>query len=484
MNSPDLSVTPNAGLSGGTAVTDLKSNHLSFLETIGQSIANVSPTFMPALAVVVVAGIAGPASWLVYVLATLSLLLVGLNLSRLASRYPSAGSFFVYISRSLGPLTGGLVGWGLILAYLCTAMAVVVGVAIFMAGLLEPYGLSVPPLLIYVVTVGLAWLLAYQDIRMSSRIGLLLEGVSIAIILVLAALVIGRHEGSLFDARQLTLQGASLGSVAQAAVFAIFSFVGFESAASLGRESRNPTRNIPRAVIISTLLAGSFFVIMAYVMVLGFGGDAARLAKDPAPLDTLGASVGVAGLGTLIYIGAVISAFACALASINAAARLLFSMGRYQFVHVSMGMVHARHHTPHVAVSVGAALTLLVPVLMLGMDIMTAFGLLGTIATFGFVLGYFLISVATPLYLHRTGDLRPRDILTGVLGALAMLGAFVGSVYPAPAAPYDKLPYVFLAYLGIGLIWLLALRTRAPQILASIENDLETSETAVIGGRK
>lgn len=462
----------------------LKSDNLSFVETIGQSIANVSPTFMPALALVVVAGLAGPASWLVYALATISLVLVGMNLSRLTSRYAAAGSFFVYISRSLGPVTGGLVGWGLIVAYLGTAMAVTVGVAIFLESVLKPFGMHVPSVIVYGVTVGLAWLLAYRDIKMSSRVGLGLEVASIAVILFLAITILAKHNGALIDMKQLTLDGASFGGIAQAAVFAIFSFVGFESAASLGRETKDPLRTIPRAVITSTLAAGGFFVVMSYIMVLGYNDDAGALAKDGAPLDTLAAGVGIAGIGTLIYIGATISAFACALASINAAARLLFSMGRYQFVHGSMGLVHAEHRSPHIAVTISAALTFLMPMLMLGMDDMTAFGVFGTVATFGFILGYLLISIAAPLYIKKQGELKTRDIVTGVLGSLAMLGALVGSVYPMPAYPYNVLPYVFLGYLAVGLIWFLSLKKRSPQIIANIEKDLEVNEAEIIGGRK
>ncbi len=481
--SNSASIVSSTVPANGTAV-GLKSDNLSFIETIGQSIANVSPTFMPALALVVVAGIAGPASWLVYALATISLVLVGLNLSRLASRYATAGSFFVYISRSLGPVTGGLVGWGLIVAYLGTAMAVTVGVAIFLESVLKPFGLHVPSFIVYAITVGLAWLLAYRDIKLSSRVGLGLEVASIVVILFLAFSVLAKHSGPLLDMKQLTLEGASFGGIAQAAVFAIFSFVGFESAASLGRETKNPLRTIPRAVITSTIMAGSFFVVMTYIMVLGYNDNAAVLAKDAAPLDTLAAGAGIAGIGTLIYIGATISAFACALASINAAARLLFSMGRYQFVHGSMGMVHAKHRSPHLAVTISAVLTFIVPILMLGMDDMTAFGVLGTMATFGFILGYLLISVAAPLYIKKQGELKKRDILTGVLGSTAMLGAIVGSLYPVPDYPYNILPYIFLGYLVLGFIWFLSLKKRSPQIIANIEKDLETNEAEIIGGRK
>jgi amino acid transporter len=63
------------------------------------------PTLTPALVVTAVAGMAGTASWLIYVFATFALLIVGINIGRLTKRIPSAGSF-IYVSRSLGPSYG------------------------------------------------------------------------------------------------------------------------------------------------------------------------------------------------------------------------------------------------------------------------------------------------------------------------------------------------------------------------------------------
>lgn len=458
----------------------LKSNNLSFLETLGQSVANLAPTFMPALMIATVAGLAGTASWLVYAIATVSLIFVALNIARLAGRYATAGSFFVYISRTMGPLAGMITGWSLIAAYLFTGMAVVVGVAIFMHLFLGAIGMAVPTVVVYAISVSLVWLLAYRDIKFSSRVGLALEVISVGIIL-LTAIVILSHLQFAIDWKQIKLEGASAAGVTSAIVLAIFSFVGFESATSLGREARDPLKSIPKAVLLTPILAGIFFVVMAYTVMLGFGGDSAAVAKDSAPLNTLAALAGAGWLGVLIYLGATISSLACALASLNAGARLLFSMGRYQFIHDSMGLVHTKHRTPHLAVSLGAVIMFLVPTLMLKFELMDALGYLGTIATYGFIVVYFLISVAAPLYLKQKGDLKSKDVVIGAIGALAMAAVMVGSVYPMPAFPYNVLPYLFLAYIALGAIWFLRIKTRSPQTLANIEKDLEISAVGVIG---
>ena len=111
-------------------MAELKKN-LSIVEAMGQSICSLSPTFTPALGVAVVGGMAGSGSWLVYTLAMISLVIVGINIGKLAKRIPAAGSFFLYISRTLGPSWGLLSGWAMLLAYLFTAVALTAATSIF-----------------------------------------------------------------------------------------------------------------------------------------------------------------------------------------------------------------------------------------------------------------------------------------------------------------------------------------------------------------
>src|ERR1700734_3076678 len=93
------------------APAQLKHGALNRIETLGQSIANIAPTLTPALNITVVAGLAGIGSWVSYLLATIGCVFVGASISSLAKRHPEAGSYFVYIGRSFGPVSGALGGW-------------------------------------------------------------------------------------------------------------------------------------------------------------------------------------------------------------------------------------------------------------------------------------------------------------------------------------------------------------------------------------
>lgn len=454
-------------------MSELRKDSLSFIEALGQSVANVSPTLTPTIAVAVVAGMAGSASWLVYVLATISLVIVGINIGKLAGKISAAGSFFIYVSRGLGPSYGLLAGWAMLAAYLFTAMALTAATALFLQDLVASTGLAatVPSAVFFLLISVAVWLFAVRDIRISSRVGLGIEVISMAIIL-LVCFISWRAHGYATDVKQVQLDGSSFTAVAQAIVFGIFSYVGFESAATLGKETRNPNRIIPRAVILTPIIAGLFFIVTTYVISQGFDDDASKLGASSGPLSDLVAGKSVL-LTNLVYVGAAISCFACALASINAFSRMLFSLGRYQFLHRAVGTIHESHRTPHIAATIGVVLNFIVCASFSSQANPDLLGYFGTIASFGFIIVYMLCSIAAPVLLRKTGEAKPMDYVMGGLGTVLMILSLIGSIYPVPAYPYNILPYGFALYMLLGVGWFFLVKMRTPHALLGVEHDLE-----------
>jgi amino acid transporter len=465
-----------------SATTDIKGagqlrhGALSLPETIGQSIANIAPTLTPALNISVVAGLAGVGSWISYLIATIGCVFVGACIAMLAKRHPEAGSYFVYIGRTFGPVAGALAGWTMILAYLTTAAAVVFGFPLFLQNFLTVFHITLSfseQLVFAVLFLGLVAYASFRDIQLSSRVGLVLETISIGIIIIITAIVVGKH-GTVVDPVQFDPAKIPVGGVMSAMAFAVFSFVGFESAATLAKESANPQRNVPFAVIGSAAAAGTFFVIISYCMILGMNDNASAIGGSSSPFADMTAKANLPWAAAVVYFAAMISAFACALACINAGSRMFYSMGRYQFLHGSMGLVHKVHKTPYAAVLVCALVTLLMVVpLAIGQGFLNGFGLTGTIATYGFVVVYLAVCVTAPIDMYKGGALKPQHVGFGLIGALLMAFVIYASIVPYPAAPFNWLPPVFVAYLVIGLVWFLILKSKSPTILASIANDME-----------
>jgi len=460
---------PSAPESPKSAHYGLKSAALSPSETLAQSVALIAPTGAPVMTIPLVFGLAGEGCAIAFLISTVTILLVALNVNQFARLSSSPGSLYTYITDHLHPRWGALAGWALLIAYIGTAAAVSAGVTNYANVILrERFGVQTFPLLLIALVVVFACYLAYRDVEISTRFMLWMEAASVALISVVAIGIIVKH-GWRLDMPQLTLRGVSAEKLRLGLVLAIFSSVGFESATSLGSEARDPLTSIPRAVKWSAILAGVFFFLCAYAEVLGFRGEAQTLDKSLAPLHVLAQKAGLPPLvGTLTDLGAVLSFFSCFLACITAAARVLFLMGRNGALHSGLGKAHKRNQTPHLAVLL-SSIAAFVPAAIMsvrGINLFDIYGLIGTLATFGFVTAYILVSAAAPLFLRAQGRLTPQAICISALAVLAMGAALLGNLYPVPATPYSYMPYLYAVMLLMGFAWSTLWSARSPSFAA------------------
>jgi len=427
------------------------------------------------MTVPLVFGLAGQGCALVFLISTITILLVALNINQFARSSASPGSLYTYITDHLHPRFGVLAGWALLIAYIGTAVAVGAGVTNYANVILrDRAGVEAYPWLLTALMMVFACYLAYRDVQMSTRLMLWLEAGSVALIALVALGIIIKH-GWRIDSGQFTLRGVTPEQLRLGLVLAIFSSVGFESATSLGSEAKNPLTSIPRAVKWSAILAGLFFFLCAYAEVLGFRGEAQTLDNSLAPLHVLARKAGLpAFVGTLTDLGAVLSFFSCFLACITAAARVLFLMGRHGALHSLLGEAHEENRTPHRAVLLSSIAAFLPAGIMMlrGMNLFDIYGLVGTLATFGFVTAYILVSAAAPLYLRSQGRLTTQAICISILAVVAMGAALFGSLYPVPAAPYSLMPYLYLGLLLSGFAWSMIWSARSPSFAPEISGDL------------
>ncbi|HTR48948.1 MAG TPA: APC family permease [Verrucomicrobiae bacterium] len=425
------------------------------METLAQSVSTIAPTTTPVATIPLVCALAGNGTWLAYVLATIAILLVAWCIGRFARYSSSPGSLYTYARMILPPWLGAVTAWSLLLAYIATASSVIGGFYQYANLLLrDATGHATSTVLLALIVTGISIWIAWRDIKISARLMLWIEAVSLVFILTVIALVLVRH-GSHWDASQLRLRGVTGSGLRLGLVLALFSFVGFESATTLGAEARNPLKTIPRAVIQCALLGGVFFTLSAYTEVLGFGVVGQDLGSSDAPMHVLARVGGAPMLGLLIDIGALVSLFAGTLGCITAAARVLMLMARHGLAHTSLGVTHARNETPHFAALV-TGIAAVAPVAILaargstGLDV---YGWMGSLATYGFIVAYALVCIALPRYLRDHGAAGPVARVISLFACVAMLLALVGNLYPVPEGPYGKLPYIYLVYLAAGLLW-------------------------------
>jgi amino acid transporter len=462
----------------------LKRDCLSFWEVAAQSVANIAPVATPTLIIPLVFASGGNGTWVAYFLATLAMLLMAFEINQFARRSSSAGSLYAFVFQGLGPTAGVICGWSLVIAYIFTGGAVLAGgtnyVMVLAHYFVSPrFDLQIA-LCGMILILGVSWYFAYRDIQLSTRAMLFLEFTAMLLIVILAVAFLLRS-GKLIDPAQVKLTGASPSGIRLAEILAVFSFVGFESSTALGVEAKNPLHTIPRSVWLSVLIVGGFFTFMSYVMVMAFQGHPVPLDKSNAPFTVIAELAHMPGFGVAIAIGAVMSQLGCGLASVNAASRVIYAMGRHGLLPSSAGAAHREHSTPYVAVSISSLIILIIPATMLlrGTPVLDIFGYLGSVATFGFLIAYIFIAVAGPIYLRRRGELKIRTILISLLALFLLLMPLVGSVYPPPEPPSNYLPYIFMAMLGIGTVWFLFLRARKPHLISQMAEHMSANEAPV-----
>jgi len=488
---PETGATGGNGRAAAVAGLGLRRNVLTMPEVLTQCVANAAPSaavsVLPAIAFIY----AGNGAWLTFVVATISMVLIGYSVSVFARRTASAGSFYVYNAQSLGSAGGFASGWALVVGYVFTGMATVCGPAIYIAAFLGQFGIhannTVGAMILMGIDLVLATFLAYRSISLSARTSLVLEAISMTIIL--ALFVVAFSEKGLISPDQLSLKGAPTGGIGPGIVIAIFAFVGFESAASLGLEAKNPYKNVGRAVIISAVLVGVFYILGTYAQVLGFSGQTSGLDKASAPLFDLATILGVSWFGFVMNWGVALSSFACTLACINAGSRILFQMGHDGVMPAVTSRSHATNQTPHIGIYLVAPLMLLFPyiIILLGHTPIDVINWMGTVATFGFMLAYLLVAIGAPLWLRKRHENYTWPAIIGAIGAIVMLYVYYASIFPNNALPSPLFPSdltqptelwmaIFIVAMIIGMAWYFIVRAQRPHVMSQIGTMQEHNE--------
>lgn len=438
---------------------------LHFWEAIALSIAIMAPTAAMALNGVAIAGLIGRAVPLAFVFALAGVLFVSYAFVRLAREVNHAGSVYAFTGLTLGPRAGFLAGWALLGTYLAFTVASTAEVGLFFGSFLASTGIADSADWIWIALVaGVPMaLLAYGDIRVATRSLLTMEGISVLLIVILVVVVLVRLiAGSAPDGQGFAIGDAfslpgdtTLDAVATAAVFGFLSFAGFEAAATLGEETAEPARNIPRAIFLAALGAGLFYIVVILTQTLGFGTDAAGVkafSGSVSPLGDLSNAYVGAVLEDAINLGAAVSAFASGLGTATAGSRMLFALSRDGLKSSPLGRASRRTGAPAgalvVVMTVGFAG--IVGQRLAGTDAANAFFYPGTIGVLSLLVAYIATNVGAIRHLFLGVRRRPLwELVFPVLG-IAFLVFTIYKNVAGTDAPYSRFPWIVLAWLAVG----------------------------------
>ncbi len=482
----------------------LRRDAIGLREVLFQSITDMAPGAAIAASIPFGAGFAGGALPLAVVFALIASLFTAWAISQLASEIPAAGSMATYAARGLHPGAGFLVAWAYVMVGWLVAPLVLLQLGFttaatmntefhWSAGLWWPW--SILGMLI-VFAVG------YFGIRASAGLGTILGIFEIAVFLIMGVLLIihaGGHNTLGVFGTKYTPAGTyhGLSGVIAGSVFTVLAFLGFESAAPLAEEARNPKRTVQLAILLSTLFIGALYVFTTYGMDVSFGPGRFATFTGAGAASWVGVARSLYGLfWVLVFFAIINSTLANSNAGVNVFSRTSFAMGRIRAFPPVLATVSQRHRSPVIAITAGCAIGLGVMLgLGFGYDPITAFGMIATALVILLVGIYLVMNAACIGFFARRGHgfNLVSHLVVPVLGIAAFIPAWLaGAGIRAPGLKFITPLGPPLSYMGpaaaiwmvLGIIYMVYLYARQPQRVVDVgmvHLDADVADTARVG---
>ncbi|MDQ1122014.1 APC family permease [Microbacterium trichothecenolyticum] len=397
-----------------------------------------------------------------FLVSALILVVFAIGMTRMSSEVPHASSFFGFIAHGLGRIPGTVAAWLAILCYSTVQFAVFAYLGGTISSSLALVGLpTVPWWIITLISVAIVGVLGYRHIELSSRVlsVVLLAEMSIVLVLAVAVIIRGGAEG--ISLAPFTPSAFLSGSPALGLMFAIASFIGFESTVVFRHEARDPDRTIGRATLTAAIVIGIFYAIGSWAIVMAWGPSAvvAVTAEDPTTLLARTTDHYLGPIGsfviTLLLFG---SMFASVLGLHTVLARYLHAMAGAGLVPRRLRSVHPKHGSPHVAAVVQAlsAVVLVVVGIIAGTDPALLFAWFAGVGTFIIVVLMLATSAGVVVYFatHRTNanpwSVYVAPIVSGV--ALLVTVVLIGVNFPLLVGDTDATGEPVWGALSIALV--------------------------------
>ena len=461
----------------------LRRNAIGLAGAVIMSAALMGPAVSVYFNPQVSAASAGVATPFVFALGLVVMLIVANGVMEMARVFPSAGSFYTYVSRGIGPRSGFVTGALMFLAYALLVPAELALIGTYTQNVLAGYGIDISWIIISAFFAVLMVFLCLRGIVGSIRTAAVLFLAEVIVIVVLCAIILikGGAHGLTLAPLNPANSPTGVSGIALGMVFAILSFVGFEAATTLGEEVRRPRRNIPRAMFFALLFVGLIYVFATYSEMVGFGVDGVdKLVSDVAPFTTL-ANTYAPWLNLLVGLAGISSIFAVTMNTNNGVVRIIFAMSREGMLPQRLSHVHPVHRTPTTAIwFVGVFAVILTFGVGLLSGPFNAYVYLGSILTLAIIPVYILTNVAAIRYFASTGKSERsvlRHAVLPVLGILLLAIPIYGQVYPAPAAPLVFFPYLVLLFIIVMAVIAVQLGKRRPEVLLRAGATLAAADT-------
>jgi amino acid transporter len=465
----------------------LRRDAIGLREVLFQSITDMAPGAAIAASIPAGAALAGGSLPLSVIFALVACLFCAWCIGLLAREMPAAGSLATYAARGIHPAAGFLVAWGYVLVGWLIPPLVLLQLGFTTAATLNAEFPTYPATLWWPWAIAGALIVlaaGYYGIRTSARLGTVLGLFEIGVFLVLAVFLVvhaGSHNSlSVFTTKYTPTGYRGISGVIGGSVFTLLAFGGFEGAAPLAEEARNPRRTIQRAVLLATLLIGALYVFTTYAVDVAFGPRGfASFAAETGHASWEGLARSLYGLfWFFVFLAVVNSTIANANAGVNVSSRTAYAMGRIAAFPRFLALVSPKYRSPVYSILAAFLITIAVTLgLGLAYTPTVAFAMVGTGIVIVLVAIYVLMNAACFGYFARQhhGFSWLSHVVIPLLGIAAFVPAWLTSAgikvfsFVAPLAP----PYSYMGpgvagWMIIGVGYLIYLYNKHPDRVTEV----------------
>lgn len=416
------------------------------------------------------AAAAGPSALVIWIIAAVGLFvpLVFATLE-LSSRYPDEGGIYVWSKRAFGPFSAFLTGWSYWttnLPYFPSLLYFAAGNLLFVGGPSWQAWSSNSVYFMTVAVIGLTFAVSINVVGLDigkwlNNVGGLSAWIVAGLLILLGAVSWSRFGSATVINASTLIPSTSLKDVIFWSTIA-FAFGGVESASTMGEEIRDARRTIPRAVVAAAVvitvlyLAGTLSILLAIPREQISGLQGVMQA-----MQAMTTRVGVGWFVPFIALLVVLNAMGGVGSWFAATARLPFVAGLDRYLPRAFGAIHPRFHTPHVALLVQAAISVVFVVLgQAGSSVRGAYDVLVSMSIISYFVPFLFMFAAlikvqnepTAADVMRVPGGRPMAKLFGAVGFLTTAVAIVLACVPAADEPNKELAVVKIVGLSIALL--------------------------------
>jgi amino acid transporter len=469
-----------------TAPPGLRRNAIGLREVLFQSITDMAPGAAIAASIPAGAALAGGSLPLSVLFALVACLFCAACVGMLARQMPSAGSVATYAARGLHPSVGFLVAWGYVLVGLLIPPLVLLQLGFTTASTIHAEASGYPANLWWpwaILGALIVFAAGYYGIRTSARLGTVLGVFEIAVFLVLAVFLV-IHAGSnntlsVFGTGHTPSGFRGISGVIAGSVYTVLAFGGFEGAAPLAEEARNPGRTVQRAVVGATLSIGVLYLFTTYAAVVAFGPAKFSKFSGAGPASWEGMARSFYGIfWFFVFLAIVNSTIANANAGVNVSSRTAFAMGRIRAFPHFLAQVSRKHRSPLAAIVTATVVTIAVTLgLGLGYTPEVAFAMVGTGIVIILAAIYIIVDAACiGFFAKRREGWNPLlhlvipllGIATFVPAWLTAAGIHAFSWVATLAPPISYMGPGVAAWMVVGAVYLAYLYKRHPQRVTEV----------------